>query len=464
MRNVAIIIPAYNEVKTIHDIARRALSQCDRVIIVDDGSTDATLDKISNLSVDLIRHPVNQGKAASLQDGIRFAIEAGAELLVTLDADGQHRPEDIPRLVEQAIAHPDYIIIGSRLADKSSFPAKRYYANKFANFWIAWAAGYPIEDSQSGFRVYPAKLFNTLSLDTRPSNGFVFESEILIKAAQLGILSQAVSIAAIYNDDARPSHFRGVRDILMITRMVAGQLIRRGLYLPGLYRSAIKPVLPTQHFVQTGWDGYLLLLLSICIILLTAGTSLLLILWFVVYTARRAVTTLPTGSLLLIPGMRLHDDMITPPYQQRLKRAQQALEESADSTTIILGGVTHNAGISESQAGKNWLCQQGIDAARIRIEESSRNTLENLREAKAFAQQESTTITLVSQRFHLARCHAIASGFAISHVLCAAEDQFSFTPVSLLRCLTEAFHLHWYYTVKWFARLTKNRRLLSRIS
>lgn len=235
----AIVIPAYNEEATIKDVVNAALEQSDTVIVVDDGSKDKTIEKINELPITLIKHERNKGKAASLWDGFMAAIEAGCDAIITIDGDGQHSPEDIPLLVKKAEEYPSDIIIGARLADKSAIPAKRYYANKFANFWIAWAAGYPIADSQSGFRLYPKKLFDNLSISVEQS--FVFESEILIKAAQKGIYSHPVKIPAVYKKGARPSHFRGVHDIVLITKMVARSLASRAFFLSGLYHSCIRP-------------------------------------------------------------------------------------------------------------------------------------------------------------------------------------------------------------------------------
>ncbi len=238
-KNIAIVIPAYNEEATIFDVVQAALKQSEKVIVVDDSSVDKTIEKLTGLPITLIRHEENKGKAASLWDGFIEALEAGVDAIITIDGDGQHAAEDIPLLLEKAAEFPNGIIIGARLADKSTIPAKRYYANKFANFWIAWAAGYPIADSQSGFRLYPKSLFDHLNISIEHS--FVFESEILIKAAQLGVYSHPVKIPAVYKKGARPSHFRGVHDITLITKMVGKSLFKRGMYLSGLYHSCIHP-------------------------------------------------------------------------------------------------------------------------------------------------------------------------------------------------------------------------------
>jgi glycosyltransferase involved in cell wall biosynthesis len=235
---IAVVIPAYNEVRTIAQIARSALNLCPLVIVVDDGSTDGTAETLKDLPVILLSHEYNMGKAASLFDGMQHALSQGVDGVITLDADGQHQPSDIPRFISAAEAYSDCIIIGSRLADKTGIPKKRYIANQVANFWISWAAGYRLIDSQSGFRYYPAALLNQIKIPHDKQHGFVFESEILIEAArQCGIKSHPLAIAAIYQKNARPSHFRSIYDVVCIIRMVAWKLLSRGFYLQGLYRA-----------------------------------------------------------------------------------------------------------------------------------------------------------------------------------------------------------------------------------
>src|SRR4051812_43828772 len=168
---------------------------------------------------------------------MQHALSLRVDAVVTLDADGQHDPADIPRLVSAARRSPGSVVIGARLADKEKIPPLRYFANRFANFWIAWAAGYPIEDSQSGFRLYPAALLTRVRVPHGPSKGFVFESEILIEASRLGYESVPVRVAAIYPLEGRPSHFRQFVDVERIVRMVALKLLSRGMYPLGLLRS-----------------------------------------------------------------------------------------------------------------------------------------------------------------------------------------------------------------------------------
>ena len=158
----AVVIPAYNEAATVRDVAQRARALVDTVVVVDDGSTDGTSEQLRGLDVIVLRHDTNRGKADTLWTGFEHALGLGAQAIVTLDGDGQHSPEDIPRLLEAHARYPDRIVVGSRLHDRANFPARRYYANCFARFWISWAAGYPIADTQTGFRVYPARLFALL--------------------------------------------------------------------------------------------------------------------------------------------------------------------------------------------------------------------------------------------------------------------------------------------------------------
>ena len=237
-----VLIPAYNEAGTIRDLVQRVLKIVPDVIVVDDGCTDATVAELAGLPVVVLRNPRNLGKAASLWKGFDHAFGGGAHSVITLDGDGQHRPEDIPRLLHTAERFPGSIVIGARLHDKANFPPRRYYANQFARFWISWAAGYPIADTQSGFRVYPGLLFAQLKRQAAAWNGFVFESEVLIAAAAEGVRSVAVSIPGIYPRQARASHFRPVYDISRIVLMVAGRLLRRGMYPSGLWRSLNLPM------------------------------------------------------------------------------------------------------------------------------------------------------------------------------------------------------------------------------
>jgi glycosyltransferase involved in cell wall biosynthesis len=232
-----IAIPAYNEARTIRGLAEAALAVCVRVLVVDDGSSDGTGEQLDGLPITLLRHPVNRGKAASLRTAFQHALALGATCVVTIDGDGQHDPRDAAKLLAVWRRRPDRLVIGARLHDRARIPRLRYFGNRTACFWISWAAGHPIADTQSGFRVYPRAVMEIALADCASSSGFTFESEIIIAAAHRGHRTLAVAIGACYPADARPSHYRAGPDTIKIIAMVATHLLSRGLYLRGLWRS-----------------------------------------------------------------------------------------------------------------------------------------------------------------------------------------------------------------------------------
>jgi glycosyltransferase involved in cell wall biosynthesis len=243
---VWIAIPAYDEERTIRALAEAALELCPRVLVVDDGSADGTVSRLQGLPVSLLRHDVNRGKAASLRSAFEHALANGAACVVTLDGDGQHDPRDVPRLLAAWQRLPDRLVIGARLHDRSRFPRLRYFGNRFACFWISWAAGHPIADSQSGFRIYSRAVMTLATSDRVRSNRFTFESEILIEAAHRGHPTFAVAIPGRYPDNARRSHYRSVVDTAKIVEMVARRLLRKGLYPRGLWRSLQRAQWPSM--------------------------------------------------------------------------------------------------------------------------------------------------------------------------------------------------------------------------
>jgi glycosyltransferase involved in cell wall biosynthesis len=238
--SVHVVIPAYQEMATIGRIVGqcRRLPEVSSVIVIDDGSGDDTARVATENGATVLRHAHNLGKGASLMRGMLTAVQAGASYVATLDGDGQHRPEDLPRLLECSRQWPGHIIVGSRRASGHNAPRARFIANRVADFWISWAAGHPIDDSQSGFRIYPAALVRHLAVHPPKQAGFAFESEILIEAAQLGFFTVAVDIPTLYGPASeRRSHFRPAADITRIVMMVARKLLRAGMHPIGLWRS-----------------------------------------------------------------------------------------------------------------------------------------------------------------------------------------------------------------------------------
>jgi len=228
---VAVVIPALNEALRIRGVVTGALAHCPNVIVVDDGSDDGTAERVADLPVTVLRHARRQGKGASLRDGFAEALRRGMQGVLTMDGDGQHSADDLPRLLAAAQRHPGRIVIGARLRKRANQPLYRRLANEFGDWGIAWGTGYRIADSQSGQRYYPAAV---AALAGVPGEDFVFEAQILISAAQqLGTRCVSVPIEARYkapdsDEQFRASHFKPLRDFLRITSHIVLQVLRRG--------------------------------------------------------------------------------------------------------------------------------------------------------------------------------------------------------------------------------------------
>lgn len=253
----AVVIPAYNEETTIYAVAQRTLKYLKQVIVIDDGSTDRTAQAIQDLPVTVLRNDTNCGKAASLWKGLQYAKQLGMTAVVTLDGDGQHSPDDIPRLIKQAELTPHHIIIGARRRPWTRHTWHRIIANRIADFWVSWAAGHPIADSQSGFRIYPMSLIAGLTIPTGRERSFVFESEVLVEGATLGFWSLPVPIESEPRQAPRPSYFRPVVDIARITKMIALKLLAEGLAPRKLYHALFGQPLAhhSDHFSEVSASG-----------------------------------------------------------------------------------------------------------------------------------------------------------------------------------------------------------------
>lgn len=232
---VAILIPALNEELAIRRVVQSALAVLPDVIVIDDGSTDATLERIADLPVIVIRHESPKGKGESLRDGFREALRRGFDAVVAMDGDGQHEATDIPRMLAAAHRYPDSLVIGARIRTRENQPNARRRANAVADWGISWGCGIPVADTQSGQRYYPRKAMELVEI---PAQGFVFEAALLIAAVRdldLGVVS--VPIDTRYSREFRLSHFRPVRDVTLITLYTIGQVIRYGRVIDSYRRS-----------------------------------------------------------------------------------------------------------------------------------------------------------------------------------------------------------------------------------
>ena len=230
---IAVVVPALNEALRIRDVVDGALRHCPNVIVVDDGSDDGTAEAIADLPVTVLRHATRMGKGAGLRTGFGEALRRGLEAVITMDGDGQHSGDDIPRLLAAANRRRDWIVIGARLRKRANQPMYRRLANEFGDWGIAWGTGYQVADSQSGQRLYPAEVCR-LACAGIPGEDFVFEAQVLMSAAQeLSTRCVSIPIEARYNQvhgapTFRPSHFRPLRDLWRITSHIVLQCVRRG--------------------------------------------------------------------------------------------------------------------------------------------------------------------------------------------------------------------------------------------
>ena len=204
------VIPLYNHAGMIKRVAEESLMYCKDVMIVDDGSTDLGIHNIEKLPVNIIHFRKNKGKGAAIIAAAEWATENKFTHIITIDADGQHFPHDMPRLIEASEANPNCIIIGKRKFESPNIPAASKFGRKFSGFWAKVQTSKTIVDMQSGYRVYPLVIFGKFKIYTRR---FTFEIEIIIKAIWAGFKVEEVEVDAHYpHKDERISHFKLFKD------------------------------------------------------------------------------------------------------------------------------------------------------------------------------------------------------------------------------------------------------------
>ncbi len=237
---IVVLLPAFNETKTIRDVVSGALKHCNDVIVVDDGSTDGTLEKISDLPITALCNSMNLGKDATLIRGFAYAEKFNGKGIITMDTDSQHDPDDLPKFMRIINRYPRHVIIGARVIDrKKNAPFKNRFANDLADFLISWAANQSIVDSQSGFRYYPTDFLKNYLHKANRKKHFTFESTSLIDAPRAGFPVISIPIKSCYPKDARPSHFRPVKDAWNIGAVVFKRIIKSGFCIPGLFKALL---------------------------------------------------------------------------------------------------------------------------------------------------------------------------------------------------------------------------------
>ncbi len=214
--HLCVIIPTFNNAKTLGRIITNVLEYTSNILIVNDGSTDNTEIVLKSFpSLTILTISKNEGKGNALRKGFNKALSMGFKYSITIDSDGQHFATDIPLFIEKLERCPNAIIIGARNMDQSSVPSKSSFGHKFSNFWFKVETGITASDTQSGFRLYPLELLSDIFFYTKK---FEFEIEVLVIAAWKGIAIEFVPVSVYYAPaDERVSHFKPIKDFTRIS-------------------------------------------------------------------------------------------------------------------------------------------------------------------------------------------------------------------------------------------------------
>ena len=213
---IAAVIPAYHEEKHIGDVVWRTRQKLDDVLVVDDGSGDKTADRARAAGAQVIIHQQNRGKGETIKTGLRHWLERNVDFVVILDADGQHRPEEIDRFVAAALsAEEPELIVGNRMKDLSSMPRLRQFVNRWMSQRISAVCGQEIPDTQCGFRMLHKHLIPEL---LGGAARFDYESEMLIIACRKGFRIDSVPISTVYSDEVSSIH--PVRDTIRFFKLM----------------------------------------------------------------------------------------------------------------------------------------------------------------------------------------------------------------------------------------------------
>jgi len=210
-----VIIPTYNNAKTLKRVIDGVLNYTNHIFIVNDGSTDETADILENYKqLYILDVPQNKGKGNALQLGFKKALSLNYDYAITIDSDGQHYPSDIPVFLEELNAATEPILlIGSRNMTHESVPKKSSFGNRFSNFWFQFETGIKLTDTQSGYRLYPLKHLSKRFFTKK----FEFEIEVIVRTAWKNIQVKNVPIQVLYDPNERVSHFRPFRDFTRIS-------------------------------------------------------------------------------------------------------------------------------------------------------------------------------------------------------------------------------------------------------
>ena len=241
-------IPAYNVGGMISDVVIRSKQFVDMVIVCDDGSNDDTLREASNAGAVVISHEKNLGKGAALKSLFDYCIKINADIVVTIDGDGQFLPEEIPKLTKSMIENNSDIVIGYRFEDNEEMPAYRKVGNKFLDRMSNSISDSPFRDTQSGFRSYSNKAVNIINFN---HVGFTADAEILIDASQKGLKISEEKVTVLYDTGRKTSTKNPI------------------LHAGGVFASLIEMIIIKHPLKYLGIPGVLMLFLGIIFSVIT---------------------------------------------------------------------------------------------------------------------------------------------------------------------------------------------------
>jgi uncharacterized protein (DUF2062 family) len=217
VNETVVVVPVYNHAATLRQVVEGVLKHHNRVLVVDDGSTDGGIEVVKDLSIDILQHGGNRGKGAALKSAAQWGLERGVSHMISLDADGQHDPDDLPEFLAAIAETPQALIVGHRNFDQESIPGSSRFGRQFSNFWLRLQTGSQLKDTQSGFRAYPLLVFEGLNFWT---NRYNFEIEVLVRSAWAGLELRDIDISVYYPPgDERVSHFRSFMDNWRLTML-----------------------------------------------------------------------------------------------------------------------------------------------------------------------------------------------------------------------------------------------------
>ena len=211
---VCVIVPTYNNDKTLNRVLNSVLQYTSNIIVVNDGSTDTTSTILKEYpQIVQLYHAKNLGKGSALRNGFKKAIELQYHYAITIDSDGQHFASDIPAFIDTIENETTSLLIGSRNMTHDDVPKKSSFGNKFSNFWFWFETGNSLQDTQSGYRIYPLLLIPKKYF----TNKFEFEIEVIVRSAWKGIKVKNIPIQVLYDPTERVSHFRPFKDFTRIS-------------------------------------------------------------------------------------------------------------------------------------------------------------------------------------------------------------------------------------------------------